>query len=406
MIKKLQKRFIIVTMIAVIVVLTIIMVSINIINYSNIRDYSDNVLSILSENDGKFPMQNLPDGNYRPSVNNGMTNETPFETRFFIVKYNEDGTINNVDVSKIMSIDSEHAVDYANSVVNGNNLKGYLSVYRYNIVKINDEKLVIFKDCARELENANVFLKTSIFISLFGTLCVFVIVCYLSKKVITPIAKSYEKQKHFITDASHELKTPLTIISANNELTEIESGETESTKSIAKQVSKMTAMVKSLIVLSKIDEHEALKEKEKFNISDAVVDVIDLFVNIAKTKNIKLITEIEDNIEYIGDENIIRQLISILLDNAIKYSLNEINVSLKKIKNHNEFIISNNTNGIEVGDLNKYFNRFYRSDKMRASMIEGNGIGLSIAKEIVELHKGKIIAFSNDGKVFVIKIEL
>jgi len=165
-------------------------------------------------------------------------------------------------------------------------------------------------------------------------------------------------------------------------------------------------MVKSLISLAKIDEQAVLQEKEKFNFTDALVDVVELFSNAAKVQGKTIIKNIEENIVYTGDEKLMRQLFNILLDNAIKYSLTEINILLLKNKNHIEFTISNNTNKIESGDLYKYFDRFYRSDEMRASQIEGNGIGLSIVKEIVELHKGKITAFSDDGKVFVVKIIL
>ncbi|MFA6867095.1 MAG: HAMP domain-containing sensor histidine kinase [Clostridia bacterium] len=407
MIKKIQKQFIIIAMVAIFSVLAIIMVTINVINYDKVGEFADTVLDSLSSNNGEFGTP-PPQGeeSVRPPMENGMTNETPFETRFFTVKYNLDGEIVNVNVSKIFSINEEQAEEYANNVTSGNKDKGYNNFYRYKVTEKEDGKLVIFVDCTRGLTNANQFLQTSIIISIAGLLCVFLLVLFFSKKAMAPIIKSYEKQKHFITDSSHELKTPLTIISANNEITELESGETDCTKSIARQVTRMTSMVKSLTALSKIDEQEALEEKEKFNFSDAVLDVYAQFENIARTQQKILTKKVEENIEYVGDEKIIRQLVNVLLDNAVKYSFNKINVELARVKNHIELKVTNNTNGIEEGNLNKYFDRFYRSDEMRASAIEGNGIGLSIVKEIVELHKGKISAYSEDGEIFVIKIIL
>jgi signal transduction histidine kinase len=407
MLKKLQNRFILVTMVSVVIVLTIIMVSINIINYSKVNSYADSVLDLLIQNNGQFPLQQdqLNDVTFF-SQNDRITGETQFETRYFTVIYDKSGNILVVDTVRITLVNEEEAVQYANEIMSEDDLQGYKDTYRYRVCATNEGTLIVFVDCAQQLINASDFLSASIWISCGGILGVFIIVLLLSKKIIQPIANSYQKQKHFITDSSHELKTPLTIISANNEIIELESGETESTRSISKQVDRMNSMVKSLTRLAKIDEKDALEEKVRFNLSDAVVDVVDMFIKTAKTKGKEMKSDIEENIDYNGDEKLIRQLVSILLDNAIKYSLSQINISLSKYKTHIYLNVNNDTNGIDKGNLDKCFDRFYRSDNMRASEIEGSGIGLSIAKEIVLLHKGKISAYSDDSINFNIKAVL
>ena len=224
-------------------------------------------------------------------------------------------------------------------------------------------------------------------------------------KAVKPIALSYEKQKKFITDAGHELRTPLTIISANAEIIELESGENECTDVIKKQVRRMTEMTKNLVKLSKIDEKENIKDKVDFNLSGILKDVLSNFNKYIETEN----KEISDDIIINGNISLIRNLFHILLDNAVKYSITNIYIKLQKQKNKIIFEIKNDSLYIDNNDLNNVFDRFYRSAEVRASNIEGSGIGLSIAKEIILLHKGDIKASSietNGKNYFLIKIIL
>ena len=235
---------------------------------------------------------------------------------------------------------------------------------------------------------------------------VFILLVIFSKPLVLPIAKSYERQKRFITDASHELKTPLTIISANNELIEMENGESESTRAIEKQVNRLTTLVKNLISLSKIDESERLNSAKNFSLSDALIDVCENFKVAFRNSNKYFTYDVEEGIDYFGDENLIRQLINILLDNANKYSLTKVNVNLEKVGNKINIVVTNDSKEVEERNLKEYFERFYRSQMSRSSDVEGSGIGLSLAKEIVTLHKGEISAYGIDTNTFQIKIEL
>ncbi|MEG0895264.1 MAG: HAMP domain-containing sensor histidine kinase [Oscillospiraceae bacterium] len=252
------------------------------------------------------------------------------------------------------------------------------------------------------------FLTTSILISFLGILLVFLLVLLLSKIAMKPICESYAKQKRFITDASHEIKTPLSIISANTEVIEMENGESKWTNSTNQQIKRLTNLTNQLISLSRMEEENTQISKTDFSLSNAILETTEPFSAIAQTKNKKFEIAVSPNISYYGDEKSLRQLFSILLDNAFKYSdeNGNIKVSLKKSGVKKEIIFFNTVEDISVGSHNDFFDRFYRNDTSRNSKTGGYGIGLSLAKSIVELHKGKIKAFSVDGKSFAISILL
>ena len=173
-------------------------------------------------------------------------------------------------------------------------------------------------NCQREISTMKTYILASTGISAFGLVIVFVMIYFFSGKVLKPVSESYEKQKRFITDASHEIKTPLTIIDANTEVLEMIEGENEWTKSTRKQIARLTSLTEKLVFLSRMDEEATRLEKEPFSLSDAITDTTDSFIAVARTKEKQLQTDIAEHVDYVGDEKTIRQMISLLLDNAIK----------------------------------------------------------------------------------------
>lgn len=401
MIKRLRIRFIGITMISVIVVLGIIIALINFVNYHNVRVYADDILNILSDNDGQFqpqePNRQPPQGQ-KPENGNA---ETPFETRYFTVTIYSGGDA-EANTAQIAAVNSEQAIQLAEKVIG--HTRGYQGIYRYKVTQKEDKTLVIFVDCSRQLSTAEGFLWSSIIISASGVLAVFLLVVLLSKRAVLPIAESYKRQKIFITNAGHELKTPLTIISANNEMLELEYGENEYTEAISKQIGKMTNMVKKLVVLAKLDEETELKEKKSFSLTDALSDVILMYEPLFASKGKQLSSKTVEGITMNGNEALIRQLFQIILDNSLKYTLSHAKIQLKKESGKIIIQLENDAEGIPPGDLSRCFDRFYRTDEARASDIEGSGIGLSVAKEIVKLHQGEITASGLDNHIFSIYI--
>ena len=210
---------------------------------------------------------------------------------------------------------------------------------------------------------------------------------------------NYEKQKQFITDASHEMKTPLAIISANAEVLEMVNGENEWTQSIQKQIKRMNHLTEEMVMLSRLDEENTSWNMQDCNLSDLVREIVDNFRTLAESKNKELYLEADEGILYCGDEMALRQLFSILLDNAVKYALPETRIECRLTGGTRPvFVIRNQAEGLLPGKQDRLFDRFYRLDVSRNSETGGNGIGLSIAKAIVDAHKGKIIAFSQDRK--------
>lgn len=399
MVKRLKRKFILVAMTSVFCVLAAILIALNAVNYTKIARDADGVLNILYQNDGRFPLPHV--GEYS-GAGFKMSEETPYETRYFTVKFVENGTI-IIDVKNIAAVTAEGAAELAKNVASSKKTSGYSGSYRY--LSADDGRFVLFVDCTRQINTANEFLVAGLIISGVGLLAVFVLCLLLSGLAVKPIAAGYERQKRFITDAGHELKTPLTIISANNELIEMSLGETQETRGIAKQVEKMTAMVKNLTLLAKISETNALPNKCDFSLSGALLDTADIFRPSLEAGGRTFNECIAEDMCINGDEQLIRRVFSIIFDNAAKYARSYINLNAFKEGRNVVIELENDADGITDGKLDCCFERFYRGEYARASTVGGNGIGLSAAKAIIDMHGGEITALGLSG-AFKIKISL
>jgi len=403
MISSIRKRFILITMCSLLAVLSVIMGFINITGYLNITDRADALLTYLADHGGYFPKPDKP--NEKPTGHGSrFSSEAPFETRYFSVTISDVGEALEINTGNIFAVSTESAAEYARKVWESRAEYGYQDQYRYISRAVSSGTIMIFLDNSRELNAFQTFLKASIFASLVGILAVFILVMLLSRRAIKPIAESYEKQKRFITDAGHEIRTPLSIIDANTEVIEIECGESEWSKSIRNQVRRLTELTNSLVALSRMDETDSALVITEFSLSDAVIESASPFMALAKTNGKQIYTDVAKKISYTGDEQALRQLVGILLDNAIKYSSDDSDIFLSMVSQGKAVILSceNSVDAIEKGSRSELFDRFYRGDKSRNSENGGYGIGLSLAQATVEMHKGKIFAKSEDGKTLMI----
>ncbi|MCD7728702.1 MAG: HAMP domain-containing histidine kinase [Clostridia bacterium] len=406
MIKKLRKKFIAVAMLSVIAVLAIIIALINVVNFVNTGNDADSTIDIIAEHGGSLP-----------SVDGFFKNEESlYRTRYFTVVITDEGEVLRqlTNTSYIATVTAVEAESYAKELYAKGRTSGYYDDYRFNAKAASvtftadntalNATMYIFLDCSEELDSFYAFLWASILISLAGLAVTFVLVFFLSKMAVKPMADSYEKQKRFITDASHEIKTPLTIIDANTEVLEMTNGENEWTESIRNQVKRLTSMTQKLVFLSRMDENAEKEQKTDFSLTDAVTETAQPFKTPANNKGKTFSVDAESNVTLHGNESEIRQLISVLIDNAIKYSDENgyIEISLRTLGKYKEITVKNSVNEIEQGKHNELFERFYRSDKSRNSETGGHGIGLSIAQAVVENHNGKITAKSEDGKSLTI----
>lgn len=381
-------------------VLLILVASINIINFVQMNQKMNGAIRVLYENEGRFPK--FEKDKIIPLEDNfgfEMNEETRFETRYFVVKVNEDNSVREIDTSHIAAVTSSDAIEYAEDILQGGKTKGYKGIYKYEVIEESYGKMIIFVNSRAQVQSATVFLLISCAVALMTLLVVFVLVSVLSRKAIKPIINTLEKQKQFITDAGHEIKTPLAIISANVDVLEITSGNNEWVSSIRNQTLRLDKLVKNLLTLSKMEEGNIEMMYYDFDFSEAVYEITKSFEAIATSKNKTLELDIQRGITFHGDLESIHQLISTLVDNALKYSNNGglIKVSLKGLKKGSKLEIYNTADSVDKQNLNKLFDRFYRTDSSRARETGGYGIGLSIARSIVEAHHGKISVKSEDG---------
>ena len=407
MIKKLRIKLIAVSMFSLLIVLSIIIGIINILNYQRVITDADKILTILAANNGTFPkLENHSEkgGGFAKS----MSPEIPYESRYFSVLMAEDGTVSSVDTGKIAAIDTATAARYAEYVWEKGGIKGFLGDYRYIQQTEEGTNRIIFLDCGRSLSTFRSFLFISFGISLLGLFSVFILLLFLSGRIIKPISESYEKQKRFITDAGHEIKTPLTIIHADADILEMEFGENEWLHDIQKQTNRLASLTNDLIYLSRMEEEQNQLQMIDFPFSDLVEEMVQSFQALAKTQNKTFSSNIQPMLSLCGDEKSLRQLVSILLDNALKYSDTEGNIALTLEKQGRavRLAIFNTTESISPEQVKHMFDRFYRGDQSRNSQTRGYGIGLSIARAVVAAHKGKIFASSQDGRSLLITVLL
>lgn len=402
MIERLRRKFVIISVSSVFFVILGIATLINVWNYAQIGKHADEMLTILSENNGYFPKHNNQKGDYKLPPK--MSPEAPFSTRFFTIKLDNNRNLIFADTGKITAISTTEAIQITEKVLGKGKNTGLIEKYKYLITEKDYGKLIVFVDCGRDIEMFRSFLLNSVYVSFAALVTVFMLVFTFSKKAIAPIVESYEKQKQFITDASHELKTPLAIIGTNTEVLEMDYGQNEWTKSIFNQVERLSQLISSLVSLTRMDEEKNDIKKIDFSLSDAVLESAEPFQIVAEANRKNLDIEVEENISYCGNEPSLRQLVCILLDNAIKYSCDssKIVLSLKKQGKRNILEITNQAENLKEGNYDILFDRFYRADSSRNSNTGGYGIGLSIAKAIVTKHKGKISAKSPDGKKLII----
>lgn len=404
MIQKLRIKFVLLTSLSLLLVLSVIIGSVNLLNYRKIVQNADSTLRLLAENDGEFPKntksESAPLASSKPPEykRRYMSPELPYESRFFSVRADQDGKVLSTDTDRIAAVDSGTAASYAETILSHSRTQGFADDYRYLCSSSGDGFLLVFLDCGKSLSTFRTFLFTSCCISLAGVCAVLLLVLLFSKRIMKPILESYEKQRRFVTDAGHEIKTPLAVIAADADVLEMEIGENEWLQDIRKQTGRLSELTSSLICLSRMEEDAEPFQMIEFPFSDVAFETAQSFQSLAKARNITLDVQIVPMLSLRGDEKALRQLLAILLDNAVKYSPEggTVTLSLKKQGRTLLLRVANTTaDPVSQDMLRHLFDRFYRADSSRNSKSGGYEIGLSIAHAITAAHKGKITASSD-----------
>lgn len=389
--------------------------AVNVINIYQTDMDIRSILRTIANNGGVLPNSYIETDErfsniFNPFGEMHLNIETPYSTRYFVVEL-KDNLVTKISTEHIAAVDNTKAFEYAHAVYRQNEPGfGTIDIYRYYYTTDGHNSMIIFLDWQRDLARCLALAFISLFVSLVTITVLAVMVYWLSKKAMKPVAASIEKQKQFITDASHELKTPLTIIAANAEVLEMCEGENEWTTSIKNQTTRLSHLVKNLVELSKLNEMQDEKSRSNFNISLAFMETASNFETTAAVAKKNFSYSAADDLQYYGNEAEIRQLITILCDNAIKYTDECGFIKMNLYKSGKNIILEsyNTCEYIDPKTVSHLFDRFYRADSSRArdTKTGGYGIGLSIAQAIVHRHKGKIKVFTSGTTGVTFKITL
>lgn len=406
MLKKMQQKFIAVVMLAYFILFAIVIGSINLFSAIQMYQKYDKILEILEENDGEFPeMQEYEVMSSHEFGNEfSITVETPYENRYFSVNLEKDGTYRFSNLKHVAAISEADARLYAKRIFrkldSGDVKRGNIGVYRYRLLCEENGYVAYFVDVSQQIYNMNNIRDISVAIGIILMFLLWMIVRKLSVRAIAPMVENMEKQKRFITDAGHELKTPLAVISANADVLELMQGKNEWIDSIRNQTMELDELIKRLLFLAKMEEEQRIVMSE-FDLSETVKNKTGQIKAIADSKGKVFQTDIQENIRYKGDVDAIEHLISVLTENAVKYCSENGVIEVKLFKSGRiiHFQVRNTGEAIDESQMGHLFERFYRTDASRNRDTGGHGIGLSIAKAVVQSHKGRIYAKNEEGKI-------
>ena len=412
MIYRLQRKFILICTVSVLTVIALVFGVILVLNISSMNRNMDMLADRVSEGGGRFPgsMEEKPQPEKIPPQNNQnfdfITPETPFSTRHFTVFFDKSGNVQQTFMEAIFSIPEGKAIEYAKQATGEGDERGWIYNYRYKVFTTEKGYGVVLVDGSMSRSSLMQSMTIAGFVLLGCATLVLILIFLLSKKAVKPIAESYEKQKQFVTDANHELKTPLTLILANLDIAEAELGKNEWLDDIRSEGHRMTELVNQLVALSRMDEEGQPLNITEVALGKLVTDTVSEFEPLAKERGKHLAASVDKEILYLGDEALLHRLVGILMDNAIKYcdQGGEITVTLRRGRRI-VLTVENTYAAVSELELNRLFDRFYRADKAR-KFTGGYGVGLSMAKAIVENHKGEITAYKKDATYIGFKVIL
>ena len=412
MLKKLRHRFVRITFFALAIVVSVQLLAVNVINILQ-RDAEcrEMLSSIVRSEEPDFDVAYQTDDYFRaflnPFAGKRYSVQTSGSTRYFVVTV-VNNVITNVYFKNMSALSDSEILEYVSKSYEYGN--GFDFVGNYRMYRVTDESsgvtTIAFLDYQRQVLDTMKLAGITLIVGIILILILILPVVIFAKRAVRPVERSIEKQKQFITDASHELKTPIAIISANAEVLEMCEGENEWVDSIKNQTARLNTLVRNLVTLSKLEETRNTPTKESFCLSDALIDVATPFVTPAKAKGSDIIFDVREQVYMTASESEIRQLIGILCDNAVKYVTpgGIIKITCRKKGRTINLEFFNDCENISPDDLEKLFDRFYRTDKSRNSSGGGHGIGLSIARVVVERNNGEITAVSTKPDSVTFKI--
>ncbi|MBR1693687.1 MAG: HAMP domain-containing histidine kinase [Lachnospiraceae bacterium] len=409
-IRKLRMKFISISMVSLFITMIFISDAINLANYVSSIQLVRQVLYYIVQNDGEVSPRNEDREIGRINSFSGAFQPQYWHYQYFSCICDAQGNVSSVINHLDAQNDGADLIQYAETVFQENGTFGTYEQYYYQTGTTSDgSDLVVFVDGTMEISTITRLFYWTLMICGLGLVITFVLVWFLSKKMIQPEIENSRRQKQFITNASHELKTPLAVIRANVELEEMMNGESELSQSTLRQVDHMNGLIQNLVMIARSEEKEDKTGMTDVDVSKLVEESAQSFSSVATQGDRKLILQIEPDIHRILNGSKVQQLTTILVDNAIKYcdegGTIRVSLSVMKWGKSIQLAVSNSyAEGANV-DYNRFFDRFYREDQSHNIDKGGYGIGLSIAESICKQSGGTIRAEWKDGEIsFICKL--
>ncbi len=405
MIQTLQRRFILTAMIAISVFVLVLLGVTNGMNalstYRQNMEILEELCAAAAEGDPSAqPPEATPADAEEESGQRkfnwfgvDLTDNYKNAAAYFIATVDDKGVILSVDAVRITGDAGSSLRPLVQGVLDRGEESGLTGVYRFKSTALpGGGRAYVFHDISYQRYAVVRVAYTSL---LVGILCIeimYFFVRVLARRAILPIAQNMERQKQFITDAGHELKTPVAIIMANTEAMELCTGETKWSRNIREQAQRLSGLTQNLLTLAKIDENTFRETVETVSLTDTVNNVTAMFIEPAALKHIMIESDVAENVSLTANPDMMTRLISTLLDNAVKYASTDstVFITLQPEEDGALFVIKNRCDELPQCEPEKLFDRFYRADAARTQKKGGYGIGLSAAQAIVELHKGAI----------------
>ena len=389
MFKQLQKSFVKTAMLSFTAVLLVVLVAINVLNYRQTEAQVDRISTMLINNNGEFP--DTPDTKepkehpvYGMPKGEKFGEDDQLSTRYAVVRISND-TVQSVDKSRLVSIDEATLKEIALRIAKGNTVYGWEGSLRYQISRSDTETMIVLIDANSEVQQNTRLFMVTLTVFILCILVVYVLVRLASNRAIRPFVENVERQQQFVSNASHEIKTPLAVLSANTDLLAMMGTDAKFVDSNKRQIKRLNSLVEQMLILSRYDEGEAAWTKEEVDLVAITKSIVEEFLPVLNEKGLQVEFTGEDQSIITANKTAMTELIRVLMDNAMKYTVGTpiITVEAKS----NGLAIGNETEPMTKEQVSQIFDRFYRVDSSRNRTTGGSGLGLSIAQKIAETNQ-------------------
>ena len=397
MIEKLRKRIFYLVFISISIIVLGVIILFAILNYHNTINTAVMMINRMTQ---IGLIREEPD---KPPRQENIEKQREIEGVYHVIV--KDGSIDN-SLTDIDEKIEEYALEISKKNVRDDS--GIKGNYIYNVRKRGENTFEItFMENEDAITHANSILLVSVVLCILSLIAIYIGAKKISRTIVKPVGETFEKQKQFISDASHELKTPLAVIEANADVLENELQDNKWIKYIQNEIESMNKLINELLMLAKIENIDSIRELKQINLSKELEIIISMFESMAYEKEITIDSNIKENIMLKANKEDIEHIVSTLLDNAIKHteSKKQVIVELNKEKNDIIIQVKNYGDPIPEEEREKIFERFYRIDKSRNRKEKRYGLGLAIAKSTVEKYNGKIeVSYKDHFTIFKVNI--